>query len=58
LRWALVDAQLHAPLNQMAVVLARTRQAATALSFIEFVNGTHGRAVMRQFGFLLPGESH
>ena len=57
LHWTLVDARLHAPLNQMAVVLARTKQPAASMSFIEFVNGTQGRLVMRQFGFLLPGES-
>lgn len=57
LHWTLADARLHAPLNQMAVVLARTRQPAASMSFIEFVNGTQGRSVMRQFGFLLPGES-
>jgi molybdate transport system substrate-binding protein len=56
LSWTLVDAQLHAPLNQVAVVLARTKQPAVAQSFLEFVNGTEGRAVMRQFGFLLPSE--
>ena len=57
LAWTLVDDSLHAPLNQVAVALARTRQPAAAISFIEFVNGTQGRAVMRQFGFLLPDES-
>ena len=57
LAWTLVDDSLHAPLNQVAVALARTKQPAAATSFIEFVNGTQGRAVMRQFGFLLPDES-
>jgi molybdate transport system substrate-binding protein len=57
LHWGLVDARHHAPLNQMAVVLARTKHPAASISFIEFVNGTQGRFVMRQFGFLLPGES-
>ena len=37
--------------------LARTKQPAASMSFIEFVNGTQGRLVMRQFGFLLPDES-
>lgn len=55
--WKLVDARLHAPLDQMAAVVSRTKQPAVAMSFIEFVNGAHGRLVMRQFGFLLPGES-
>jgi molybdate transport system substrate-binding protein len=57
LAWTIVDDSLHAPLNQVAVVLAGTRQPAAAISFIEFVNGAPGRSVVRQFGFLLPGES-
>ncbi|RPI56990.1 MAG: molybdate ABC transporter substrate-binding protein [Acidobacteria bacterium] len=56
LNWTLVDAGMHAPLNQVAVVVARTRQPKAATSFIEFVNGPQGRIVMRQFGFVLPGE--
>ncbi|HUP38775.1 MAG TPA: molybdate ABC transporter substrate-binding protein [Vicinamibacterales bacterium] len=57
LQWKLVDAHLHAPLDQMAVVLARTKQPAASTLFVQFVNSTEGRLVMRQFGFLLPGES-
>jgi molybdate transport system substrate-binding protein len=49
--WKLIDARLHRPLDQMAAVLSRTKQPAAAMSFIEFVNGTEGRFVMRQFGF-------
>ena len=56
LAWTLVDTKLHAPLNQTAAVMSRTKQRALALSFLEFVNGVQGRSVMRQFGFLLPGE--
>jgi hypothetical protein len=41
----------------MAIVLARTKQLTASMSFIDFVNGTEGRLVMRQFGFLMPGES-
>ena len=57
LNWTLVDERLHTPLNQVAVVLARTRQRAASTAFIEFVNAAQGRLVMRRFGFLLPGES-
>ena len=56
LRWTLVDAGLHAPLDQVAVVLARTKQPSTAAAFIEFVNGADGRLVMKQFGFLGPRD--
>jgi molybdate transport system substrate-binding protein len=57
LNWTFVDGDLHAPLNQVAVVLARTKQASLAKAFLEYVNGDRGRVVMREFGFLLPGES-
>jgi molybdate transport system substrate-binding protein len=56
LRWELIDERLHAPLNQAAVVIARTRQAAAARAFIDFVNGAHGRSIMREFGFLPPRD--
>ena len=52
----MVDDRLHAPLSQMATVLARTKQPAASISFIEFVNGPQGRVVMRQFGFVLPAS--
>jgi molybdate transport system substrate-binding protein len=56
LDWKLVDERLHAPLNQMAVVLARTKHVDASTAFLAFVNGSMARAVMRRFGFLLPGE--
>ena len=56
LSWKLVDRRLYAPLNQVAVVLARTTQPDASTAFIDFVNGSQGRLAMRQFGFLLPGE--
>lgn len=51
LHWKLVDGRLHAPLDQMAAVVSRTKQPGASMSFIAFVNGTQGRFVMRQFGF-------
>lgn len=56
LAWKLVDSSLYAPLNQTAVVLSRAKQLALALSFLEFVKGPRGRAVLKRVGFLLPGE--
>lgn len=56
LAWRLVDDTLHAPLNQVAIVISRSREPAAAAAFITFVNSTESRAVMKRFGFLLPGE--
>jgi molybdate transport system substrate-binding protein len=56
LTWELVDDNLHAPVNQMAAIVTRTKEPTLARSFLEFVSGEQGRSVMRQLGFLLPGE--
>ena len=51
-----VDASLYAPLNQTAVVLNRSRQLTLATAFLDFVKGARGRAALKTFGFLIPGE--
>ena len=53
--WTPIDAALHAPLDQVAAVLARTRQRVLAISFLTLVTGYQGRPIMERFGFLLPG---
>jgi molybdate transport system substrate-binding protein len=54
--WTPVDPRLHAPLNQMAVVVARSPRRERASTFLRFVTGAEGRAVLRRYGFVLPGE--
>jgi molybdate transport system substrate-binding protein len=54
--WVLLDASLHAPLNQAAAVVRRSARPELALGFIQFVNSAQGRAIMKRYGFLLPGE--
>lgn len=56
-RWRLVPEQLHKPLFQSLAIIQGTKREAEARSFVTFVNGTEGRAVMRRYGFVLPGES-
>jgi molybdate transport system substrate-binding protein len=57
-RWVLVDAALHAPLQQDMLVVARDPQrAAQARAFVAFVASPEGRAVMRQYGFRLPQDA-
>ncbi|WP_211262242.1 molybdate ABC transporter substrate-binding protein [Nitriliruptor alkaliphilus] len=56
-RWVLVDEDLHDPLQQELVVTANDQdRAALARGFVDLVDGEEGRAVMRRFGFLLPGD--
>ncbi len=57
IEWTLLDASLHAPLNQAAAVVARSGQPELGRAFIGFVTGPPGRAIMKRFGFLPPGGS-
>jgi molybdate transport system substrate-binding protein len=54
--WTLVDPTLHAPLDQTVAVVRRSPRPELGLAFIQFVNGSEGRPIMKRFGFLLPGE--
>jgi molybdate transport system substrate-binding protein len=58
--YVLIDPELHAPLDQ-AMVLCKGGSGGgkrnEARSFVEFVSSEAGRAIMRKYGFLLPGEA-
>lgn len=55
-RWKLIPAELHKPLNQALAVIKGTRHEPEARAFADFINGPQGRPIMRQYGFILPGE--
>lgn len=57
-----IDPTLHEPLDQALVVChgapeAKGARENDARAFVAFVGSEPGRAVMRRYGFLLPGES-
>jgi molybdate transport system substrate-binding protein len=53
---ALIPDHLHAPLEQGFVILKRAEHNPSARSFADFVSGREARAVMRAYGFVLPGN--
>jgi len=55
-RWVLIPAEMHKPLNQALAVIKATKHEQEARRFAAFVNSAQGRAVMRKYGFVLPGE--
>jgi len=55
-RWLLIPAELHKPLNQALAVIRGSRREQEARRFATFINSPQGRAVMRKYGFVLPGE--
>lgn len=59
--YALVDSTLHDPLEQALVVCKGSAASGgsmqpAARDFTRFVGSEPGRAIMRRYGFLLPGE--
>jgi molybdate transport system substrate-binding protein len=54
--WTLIPDDLHKPLEQALAVIKTTRHEKEARRFAAFINSPQGRAVMKKYGFLLPGE--
>lgn len=54
--WLLVDDALHRPIDQALAVCLNGRDREGGAAFARFVSSESGRAVMRRYGFLLPGE--
>ena len=54
--WLLVEESMHAPIEQALAVCKRGGNREGGQLFARFVNSEPGRAVMRTYGFLLPGE--
>lgn len=55
-RWVLVPVEMHKPLNQALAVIRGAKHEQAARGFAAFINSPQGRAVMRKYGFVLPGE--
>lgn len=51
-----IDSSLHNPINQVVAVIKTTRVEKEARLFIDYVNSGAGKAVMKKYGFRLPGE--
>ncbi len=51
-----IDESAHAPIDQVLVVCGRGGNAVGAKAFASFLAGADGRAIMKRYGFLLPGE--
>jgi molybdate transport system substrate-binding protein len=55
-RYAVIPAEWHEPLRQRMVLLKNADT--TAQAFYRYVQQPSARAVMRRYGFVLPGESN
>lgn len=52
--WTLIEASLHAPIEQVLVVCKNGTNAQDGRRFAELVTSGEGRAVLKRFGFLPP----
>lgn len=55
-RYTMIPRRLYQPLEQALVVVGDGEGAARARRFARFLGSADGRAVMRRYGFLLPGD--
>jgi molybdate transport system substrate-binding protein len=55
--WAMVDEALYAPIDQALVVCNHGTNRAAARRLKAFIEAPTGRAILRNFGFLMPGEA-
>jgi molybdate transport system substrate-binding protein len=56
-QWALIPENLHKPLDQGLAVIKSTKQEQEARRFAQFIGSETGRAIMKKYGFVLPGET-
>ncbi|HTA93102.1 MAG TPA: molybdate ABC transporter substrate-binding protein [Polyangiaceae bacterium] len=55
--WSLVDESEYTPIDQALVVCNHGGNAVNARKLAEFLGAPTGRAILRKYGFLLPGEA-
>ena len=55
--WSWIDEALHAPIEQALVVCKHGTNRALAAELASFLKGPDGRAILKKYGFLLPGET-
>ena len=53
-----VPLDAYPTLNQAAVVISKSKQPDAARKFLDFVRGPEGTALLKNFGFSLPSETH
>ena len=54
--YVLIEQSLYLPLDQTMAVVSRTKNERGAREFASFVASPAGRAVMKKYGFIIPGE--
>lgn len=56
-RWTLIPDDLHEPIDQAIAVVVRTSHEDAARTFVEFVTGPAGQAILQEYGYESPEEA-
>jgi molybdate transport system substrate-binding protein len=51
-----IPADVHPPIEQGAVILKGVKSQERAKAFLSFVQGAEGQAMMKRYGFVIPGD--
>ncbi len=54
--WWIVPADMYNPIKQSAVLLSGAKDAAAAKAFLVFLKSPKAAAIMRGYGYELPGK--
>ena len=52
--WVVIPRELYQPIDQELAVIKATKHEKEARAFALFINGIHGRLILRKYGFTLP----
>ena len=55
--YTIIDEALHSPLKQTLAIIKKSNNKEDARTFIAYLNGPKGHAIMKKYGFLPPGDS-
>jgi molybdate transport system substrate-binding protein len=53
----LIDEELHSPIEQALAIVKDAKNKADARAFIAYINSPESHSIMREYGFLPPGEN-
>ncbi|HYM00088.1 MAG TPA: molybdate ABC transporter substrate-binding protein [Blastocatellia bacterium] len=55
-KWTAIDGSLHQPINQAVCIIKASRKPVIARQFLDFLNKPEALAVLKRYGFTIPGE--
>jgi molybdate transport system substrate-binding protein len=58
LPYTLIDDKLHKPIIQAMGIVQNSKNKTAAQKFAKFVQSQEGRAILKKYGFILPGEEN